>query len=64
LHDFVLIPAISRSLGAHPHFPDRKPEPDVTEKVGGKEEDWRSLPLQSLWSRLYEMLILLVCGAI
>lgn len=33
-------------LGSSPTFPDQKPETKVPKRVGGKEEDWRSLPLQ------------------
>lgn len=48
LHDFLLFPAIFRSLGAHPAYPHQKPKTEVPRSVGGKEEDWRSLLLSSV----------------
>lgn len=49
LHDFLLIPALFRSSGAHLPSPDQNPETKLAQRVGGKE-DWRSLLQSVKWA--------------
>lgn len=62
LHDFLLTLAIFRPLGAHPPFPDWKPETKVPKRAGGKEKNWRSLIPQSVEQTLGDAYP--ICGAI